>query len=197
MTYRTEPDEITNSEDIIDSRDVIARIEWLEEKETAITDAKVALTEAEEAEAERKSDLVDKIAELEASTDEAIDDVKGDAIEELREQHDTESDELTAAREAVDDAEADFNDDEREELKLLRELAEEGEGLSDWRHGETLIRESYFEDYARELASDLYGEEIDGAHWPFTCIDWERAASELEQDYTSIEFGDVTYLARG
>lgn len=40
MSYRTEPDEITNSQDIIDSRDIVARIEWLEEKETAIADAK-------------------------------------------------------------------------------------------------------------------------------------------------------------
>ena len=196
MAYRTEPDEITNSQDVIDSRSVIQRIEWLEEKETAITEAREALAEAEETEAERKSELVDKIAELEASTDEAIDDVKGDAIEELREQHDTESAELAAAREAVDDAEDDFDDDEREELKLLRELAEEGEGLSDWRHGETLIRESYFEEYAQQLADDL-GYIPKDVSWPFTCIDWEQAAKESEQDYTSLSFGDVTYLARG
>ena len=195
MAYRTEPDEITNSADILDSRDIIARVEWLEEKETAITDAKEALTGAEETEAERIESLAEQIAELEKMPDDGVDSY-ADELLALNEQHNMESAELTAAREAVDDAEADFDDDEREELKLLRELAEEGEGLSDWRHGETLIRESYFEEYARQLADDLgYLDSQKG--WPFTCIDWEQAAKELEQDYTSLSFGDVTYLARG
>lgn len=30
-------------------------------------------------------------------------------------------------------------------------------------------------------------QELSDSKWPFTCIDWEQAAKELNQDYTSIE----------
>ena len=87
-------------------------------------------------------------------------------------------------------------EEEKAELKALQALTEKGEGSADWPHGETLIRDSYFTDYAQDLASDLYGEEIDDAHWPFDCIDWEQAASALQQDYTSVDFDGVTYWIR-
>ena len=32
------------------------------------------------------------------------------------------------------------------------------------------------------------------AKWPYTCVDWERAADELRQDYSSTEFDGKTYL---
>lgn len=134
-------DEITNSEDIIDSRDVIARIEWLE-------------------------------GELESTYEGADTDVDFDTWLEQ------------------DDS------DEARELKALRSLAEEAEGYcSDWQHGEALIRDSHFEEYAKQLAEDIgaiSGEE----KWPCSCIDWERASDELKQDYTSVEFDGVTYWTR-
>lgn len=121
--------EISNSDDIIDSRDVIARIEALHE----------------------------------IATDETAD-----------------SDERTHAN---------------NELGVLQALAEQGEGLADWEHGEALIRDSYFEDYARELAEDIGAVSKDQS-WPNYCIDWERAARDLKMDYTSLEFDGVTYWAR-
>jgi hypothetical protein len=85
------------------------------------------------------------------------------------------------------------DDDERDELNTLKELAEEAEGYSpDWAYGSTLIRDSYFKDYAMELAEDI-GAIPDNLQWPCTCIDWDQAARELQMDYTSVEFGDVTY----
>ena len=85
---------------------------------------------------------------------------------------------------------------EREERAALVKLAEEAEGYAaDWQHGETLIRDSYFEDYARELADDL-GLIRDGQGWPYTCIDWEQAARELQMDYTAVDFDGVTYWVR-
>lgn len=131
---------ISNSDDVIDSRDVIARIEELEEERDSY---------------ERSDDLE------------------------------------TAGTWATD------NPDGAEELKALKALADDGESLSDWTHGEALIRESYFEDHARELAEDMHGEAMRDAHWPFTCIDWERAARDLRMDYTSLDFDGVTYYARG
>lgn len=81
------------------------------------------------------------------------------------------------------------------ELVTLMELAEEGESLADWVHGETLIHDSYFEDYAEQLAEDC-GMIDREAGWPLTYIDWERAAEALRQDYTQIDFDGETYWAR-
>jgi hypothetical protein len=82
--------------------------------------------------------------------------------------------------------------DDAAELAALEAFAEQGESLSDWSHGETLIRDDYFETYAREYAREL-------AHcdkWPATCIDWEQAADQLKQDYTPLEWDGVTYWGR-
>jgi hypothetical protein len=76
------------------------------------------------------------------------------------------------------------SEDDLIELEILTKLAEDAEGYcSDWEYGEVLIRDSYFEDYARELAE-------------LACIDWEQAAKELQYDYTSVDFDGVTYWLR-
>lgn len=85
--------------------------------------------------------------------------------------------------------------DDAEELRVLLALAEKGEGAPDWPHGETLIRDSYFEEYARQLAEDIGALEKADA-WPYYCIDWERAARELQQDYFEVDFDGVTYWVR-
>lgn len=64
----------------------------------------------------------------------------------------------------------------------------------DW-YPVTLVRDSYFERYAEELADDI-GLLKEGAAWPYTCIDWAQAARELQMDYTSVEFDGVTYWTR-
>ena len=87
------------------------------------------------------------------------------------------------------------NDDERAERKALEALREEASGCADWHHGEALVRDSYFEQYARELAEDI-GAIPKDAPWPARCIDWEQAVRELQQDYTSANFDGVTYWVR-
>lgn|SRR5574337_519667 len=91
--------------------------------------------------------------------------------------------------------------DDAEELAVLESLLSECKGAGgdeqwegDW-YPVTLIRDSYFEDYAQELAEDIGAINPD-ASWPNNCIDWERAARELQMDYTSVEFDDVTYWTR-
>jgi antirestriction protein len=122
----TEP--ITNAEDVIDSRDVIARIAYLEE--------------------------------------------------------------------ASEDLTLPLDEDERAELEALRSLAKEAADYApDWEYGETLVRESYFEDYARDFADDI-GAITPDTSWPMNCIDWEQAARELAMDYTHVDFDGVTYLIR-
>ena len=152
-------------DDIIDSRDVIARIEELREERQDI------LGRLEEAR--------DNWAEYDADTDE------GAASAELQQW--------------VCDAERDLENwdasDEADELRILEALASEGEASPDWQYGETLIRESYFKDYAQQMAEDC-GMIPDNLTWPCTCIDWEQATRELRSDYSEIEFDDVTYLIR-
>jgi antirestriction protein len=87
------------------------------------------------------------------------------------------------------------DEDEDRELTALRALAAEAEGSPDWTHGETLIRESYFKEYAQELADDLCYTDRE-AQWPYTCIDWDHAARELRYDYFAVDFDGVTYLIR-
>lgn len=112
----------------------------------------------------------------------------------------TNSDDVIDSREIIErieDLEADEerDEDEQEELETLLALASEGEQSADWNYGETLIRDSYFEEYAQELAEDIGAIAGDNA-WPLYCIDWERAARELQQDYMSVDFGGVDYWIR-
>jgi antirestriction protein len=132
----TETKEITNSDDLIDVRDVIARVEELES--------------------------IDGIQE------------QIDALE---------------------------RSDEATELVGLRELLGELEGNGgdeEWRgswYPITLVRDSYFEDFARDEAEQL-GLVKSDASWPYTCIDWEQAAEQLQMDYGNVEFDGITYWYR-
>lgn len=94
------------------------------------------------------------------------------------------------------------NSDGAQELAMLEALTEECKGNGgdeqwdgDW-YPITLIRDSYFKDYAQELAEDIGATNPD-AQWPHTCIDWDQAARELQYDYTGVEFDGVTYWVRG
>ena len=87
-------------------------------------------------------------------------------------------------------------EDAAEELATLKAVAVVGEDyIADWEHGEALIRDSYFEDHARELAHDC-GMVDEKVRWPMDHIDWEAVAETLKQDYTELDFDGVTYWAR-
>lgn len=81
-----------------------------------------------------------------------------------------------------------------EEWANINSLKEEINS-SEWQHGLTLIADSYFEEYAREFAEDI-GAISGNERWPANCIDWEKAASELKYDYSSVEFDGETYWYR-
>lgn len=158
---------ISNGDNIIDSRDVIERIEELKDDRSVF---EVALSDAQET-----------LEDLKARPDDA------------------EAEQLVDAEEAVEAAEANVTEwaesDDAAELKVLEALAEEAEGSADWRHGETLIRDSYFEEYAEQLADDI-GAISRNASWPVNCIDWKRAAEELQDGYTSVNYDNVIYWIR-
>lgn len=163
--------EITNSENVIDSRDIIARIEELRGDLDALLSA---VMDAESGESREKA-LSDLAVWLDCDVDDFPDSfaaIHGDfPLKDYR------------------------NSDEAVELYALEDLAEQAEGCADWHHGETLIRDSYFEDYARELAEDIGTINKDAA-WPACHIDWTAAADALKQDYTEVDFDGTTYYLR-
>ncbi len=112
----------------------------------------------------------------------------------------TNSDDIIDSRdvlEAIEELKAieTRDEDEQAELEALMALAEEGESAADWLHGETLVRDSYFKEYAMQLADDIGAINSDSS-WPNNCIDWDRAARELRMDYFSVGFAGVTYWVR-
>ncbi len=153
---------ISNSEDILDSRDIIARLEELQgEHKDLFDDAERTAKDYKNARGKQKR---------------------------------------LDAKEDADDASnllGEWIADNGAELKALTALVEEAEGSPDWKYGETLIRASYFRTHAQELAEETGGMDTEAAsRWPFTCIDWDQAAAELQMDYTSVEFDGVTYYIR-
>jgi chromosome segregation ATPase len=164
------------SRNTIDTRDLYKRQQELNDLKTAVGSAEEELQEAQDA-------LAAHAVSGEGFTDED------------KEAHDEQAEELQTA---VDEAEAehrraleDFGDDEQTELEELDNLESE---ISDWQHGESMIPEDEFEDYARQFAEDIGGTKDDV--WPYTCIDWEKAAEELSQDYSTVSYQGTDYYVR-
>ena len=120
--------EITNREDVIDSREIIDRIEYLEDEQTTLSDK---LDEAKENE---------------------------DNLEELQ----------TALKDAQEALKEWDESDEGQELRALKSIQDEADGYSDWKHGATLIRDSYFTEYAEQLANEMGAINKDQS-WPNNC----------------------------
>jgi hypothetical protein len=160
-----------NTDDIIDSRDVIARIEKLE--------------------AERQ-DLVDAVDALDEKHDECDNDTP---------ENEAELDEVQAALLEAQDALKGWDDDYLGELTVLKDLAEQASSTPDWVYGETLVRDSYFREYTEQLVDDVYDmpKEFTSGEWPWRHMemDWDAAAKELKSDYFDVDFEGVTYWIRG
>lgn len=107
-----------------------------------------------------------------------------------------DSRQIIEAVESLADELDDMSEDERHDYDALVALtADASDYAEDWEYGVTLIRDSYFQTYAEELADDIGAVPAD-VSWPLTCIDWEQAARELQQDYTCVDFDGVTYWVR-
>lgn len=104
-------------------------------------------------------------------------------IEELEAEYDAEA------------FETNLDDDEEAELLVLKCLAEEAENCCAWADGETLIHDNYFTKYAEQYAEDI-GAVGTEDQWPLSHIDWEAAAEDLKQDFSTVDYDGATYLVR-
>ena len=114
-------------------------------------------------------DIISRISELEDGRDEWLSENEGKEIS------DWEADDLDAAA----------------ELTKLNLVADELSHLSDWEHGVTLIRYSYFADYVEEFCVDCgyIPEELP----TFLVIDWEATARNVMNNYGTVEFDGIEY----
>ena len=86
------------------------------------------------------------------------------------------------------------------ELTQLRAVLEELKGSGgdeqwrgDW-YPVTLIRESHFTEYTREILEDCGTIPRDLPAWVH--IDWEATAREVKMDYSYVSIGELDYLYR-
>lgn len=151
---------ISNTDDVIDSRDVIERIEELEGERQDLQD-------------EFETAVDNELQNTDPEQRETLNTVRNDAYKAL----------------------TDWDEENKAELDALKALVEEAEGYSeDWRHGATLVRDSYFEDYARELLEDIGDIPRNLPH--YIEIDWEATARNIRVDYTEVDFDGVSYWVR-
>lgn len=116
---------INNTYHVIDSRDVIARIQELDD--------------------DRKS-LADAVDEARAAMDDCPDTT--DAVEHA-------NDLARDLKRSLENLEEWDNENDAEELVALKALADNGEKIHDWKHGVTMIHEDYFTEYCQELVVDI------------------------------------------
>lgn len=114
-------------------------------------------------------------------------------------------DDLIDSRDVIEFLEQDpagMDDDEQALYALAQEFTKQfedyGAYCAEWSDGVTIIADSYFEDYAREIVEDCYDLKLEtGNPYLDDCItvDWAKWAKLLKQDYTSAEVDGVTYWA--
>ncbi len=142
---------------------------------------------------ERKEELESLKNDVKTAQEE-LDEATAD-LERIAQESD-DADAISEAGEAVDDAQKEldraneeFGADEQKELASLEDVENE---VGDLRHAH-LIHEDDFEDYAQDFAEE-YCDMKSAAQWPFTCIDWEKAARDLRMDFSTIDHDGETYL---
>ena len=89
-------------------------------------------------------------------------------------------------------------EEESAELTDLKSFLHEAmQYNSDADEGETIIAESYFVDYIKELIDDCYAlpKELTSGEWPYRhiTINYEAAAEEAKADYAELTFRGRTF----
>ena len=135
-------------------------------------------------------DLDERLDELKALRD-AVDDAQ-EALDAFPADAERQpDDEIDHAEAALDSARDAFGTDEQKELAELEELESE---VSEWSDGNTLIPESEFTDYCRELLEDCG--DIPKGLPHYVVIDWEATADNIKAGYSPVDFRGEAYLYR-
>lgn len=118
------------------------------------------------------------------------------SVRDLHKEADKIKDKIEDLTEEINDITKDEDqiNDLNEQINELKDKLKEMESITDYVDiNKMLINDDNFEDYARELAYDIY--DIHD-NWPFDCIDWKQAADELRSDYYSVKYDGETYWYR-
>ena len=114
-----------------------------------------------------------------------------DIIERIEELESELESELETLKDA--DPEAELDDGDAAELKNLKEIIEKM-GSAATREHETLIRESYWEDYVEQLCEEIG--DIPKDLPAYIHIDWKWTAREIAMDYSTVELDGISYYYR-
>jgi hypothetical protein len=87
----------------------------------------------------------------------------------------------------------DSSDSER--IAAIQDLKNEVNSR-EWDYGIQFVKDSYFEEFALDEAENIGAFNARENSWPYNCIDWKKAAEELQYDYSSVEFDGLTYWYR-
>lgn len=160
---------ISPTSDVIDSRDVIERLDDLQSE---LDNLELAVSEAEDALAAwEEPDEPDELADQE---------------------HENLVEAVASEKQKLNE----WLNEYGEEYEALKALDDDASGYCpDWRYGETLISEDYFTQYAQEMAHDI-GAVDNNQSWPLNHIDWDSAADALKEDYNEIDYLGTTFLYR-
>lgn len=89
---------------------------------------------------------------------------------------------LEYLRDRENDEDDPLDDDERDEMKGLQLLEDAFSGYGDWHHGETLIAESFFQDYCQNFVMEV--EDVGSVPAIImNNVDWEAVAKDMRHDY--------------
>lgn len=151
-------------------------------------------------------DIIERFEELKSDRESLVEDITSFIEESFNtwnfpEDHDGVSyANLLGEYQSKIEALKDWELENREECIALESIIGQGEGCGDWSYGETLILDGYFTDYIEELVNDCWElpKEFNSNQWPFNHIkmDWDSAADEAKQDYTTIDYGGKEYYMR-
>ncbi len=172
---------ISSGDSVIDSRDIIERIEELQDEKDSEIES-----------------LKEKIEEIKEELDDARESVETYDAEEDEEGFLKANELVSELEEKLEEAEQELTDhifDDEDELSALTELAEKAEGYSsDWRHGEALINESYWVEYVQELLQDIGDLPKDIPS--YIEIDWEKTADNIAADYMTVDWEGTSFYIR-
>ena len=135
-----------------------------------------------------------RLEELQSEFDSWKDSLTPEQIADFKEKYETPESEELSDEEFSWEWEDEVGSD-ADELKNLIDLREQFG--REWNNGIAFVKDSYFEEFAEDEADQLgYFGNCSKNDWPYNCIDWRQAASQLQNDYSSVEFDGETYWYR-